>query len=133
VRVFLLALAIIDDVIARADHRLLLLRRASVQRLHRRLTWYLDGCGFQRIGLGSALAYILPGAVVWLGFLMTGAHPTLAGVMLGLLTPVRPIPMREPPLEVVWRVAEELRSSDAVVSNDPHRLEVPLRQLRLAS
>ena len=29
---------------------------------------------------------------VWMGFLMSGIHPTLAGVVLGLLTPARPIP-----------------------------------------
>jgi NhaA family Na+:H+ antiporter len=63
---------------------------------------------------------------------MTGAHPTLAGVVLGLMTPVRPIPMREHPLEVVSRVTEELRTSDAVWAKDPHRLELPLRQLRVA-
>jgi Na+/H+ antiporter NhaA len=40
--------------------------------------------------------------------------------MLGLLTPVLPILMREPPLKVVSRVAEELRSSDAVVSKTLH-------------
>lgn len=88
--------------------------------------------GFQRIGVGSALGYILPGAFVWIGFLTTGAHPTFAGVVLGLMTPVRPIPMREHPLEVVSRVAEELRSSDAVWTKDTHRLELPLRQLRVA-
>src|SRR6185503_12411315 len=53
-------------------------------------------------------------------------------VVLGLMTPVRPIPMREHPLEVVSRVTEELRTSDAVWAKDPHRLELPLRQLRVA-
>jgi NhaA family Na+:H+ antiporter len=31
---------------------------------------------------------VLPGAVVWFGTLRAGVHPTLAGVVLGLLTPV---------------------------------------------
>jgi Na+:H+ antiporter, NhaA family len=88
--------------------------------------------GFQRIGLGSALAYVLPGAGVWIGFLMTGAHPTLAGVVLGLMTPVRSIPLGEHPLEVVSRVLSELRSSNAVATKDTHRLDIPLRQLRVA-
>ena len=87
--------------------------------------------GFQRIGLGSALAYV-PGAVVWTDFQMTGADPTLAGVVLGLMTPVRSIPLREHPLEVVSRAANELRSNDAVATKGTHRLEMPLRQLRVA-
>jgi Na+:H+ antiporter, NhaA family len=42
----------------------------------------------QAVGASSALAYVFPGAVVWLGMLRTGMHPTLSGVLLGLLTPV---------------------------------------------
>jgi NhaA family Na+:H+ antiporter len=42
----------------------------------------------QWLGVQSALAYVLPGAVVWIGMLRAGVHPTLAGVALGLLTPV---------------------------------------------
>ena len=132
VRVFLLALAIIDDVIAVVIIAFFYSGGLQFSGFMVASFGLLVVLGFQRLGLGSALAYILPGAVVWIGFLMTGAHPTLAGVVLGLVTPVRPIPMREPPVEVVSRVAEELRSSDAVVSKDTHRLQVPLRQLRVA-
>jgi len=39
------------------------------------------------LGVQSALAYVLPGAVVWIGLLRGGVHPTLTGVLLGLLTP----------------------------------------------
>ena len=42
----------------------------------------------QAIGVRSALAYALPGAVLWLGLLHSGVHPALTGVVLGLLTPV---------------------------------------------
>jgi NhaA family Na+:H+ antiporter len=42
----------------------------------------------QTLSVQSALAYVLPGAVVWFGTLHAGVHPTLAGVVLGLLTPV---------------------------------------------
>jgi NhaA family Na+:H+ antiporter len=87
--------------------------------------------GFQHIGLGSAVSCVLPGAVVWIGFLMMGAHPTLAGVVLGLMTPVRSMPLREHPLEVVSRVLSELRSTDAVAIKDTHRID-RLRQLRVA-
>jgi len=48
------------------------------------------------------------------------------------MTPVLPIPMREHPIKVVSRVAEELRNGDAGSAKGAHRLERPLRQLRLA-
>ena len=42
----------------------------------------------QALRVQSALAYVLPGALVWIGMLRAGVHPTLTGVVLGLLTPV---------------------------------------------
>jgi NhaA family Na+:H+ antiporter len=132
VRVFLLALAIIDDVIAVLIIAFFYSGGLQFGGFIVVALGVLIAFGFQRIGVGSAFPYILPGAIVWIGFLITGAHPTLAGVVLGLMTPVSSIRMREDPVEVVSRVAEELRQSDAVQSKDAHRLEKPLRQLRVA-
>ena len=62
---------------------------------------------------------------------MTGAHPTLAGVVLGMLTPVVPLRTRERPLDVVMRAAEKLRDHNDK-TNDSHQLAALLKQLRLA-
>lgn len=43
----------------------------------------------------SPLAYLVPGAIVWFGTLRAGIHPTIAGVVLGLLTPVHATPNEE--------------------------------------
>ena len=133
VRIFLLALAIIDDVMAVLTIAFFYSGGLQFSGFVVVSLGILMVLGFQRLGIGLALAYTLPAALVWIGFLMTGAHPTLAGVVLGLMTPVRPIPMREHPLKVVSRVAEELGSSDAVSTRDTHRLELPRRQLRIAN
>jgi NhaA family Na+:H+ antiporter len=45
--------------------------------------------GLQKIGVRAAWAYLLPGVVIWAGVYASGAHPTIAGVLLGLLTPAR--------------------------------------------
>jgi NhaA family Na+:H+ antiporter len=42
------------------------------------------------MGVRLPLAYVVPGAILWGGMLQGGVHPTIAGVLLGLLTPVRP-------------------------------------------
>jgi NhaA family Na+:H+ antiporter len=42
----------------------------------------------QWLRVQPALAYVLPGVIVWFGMLRAGVHPTLTGVLLGLLTPV---------------------------------------------
>lgn len=132
VRIFLLALAIIDDVIA-------VVIIAFFYSGGLDFTGFLiSGLGIvivlmmQRIGVGAALPYVVPAAVTWVGMLMTGAHPTLAGVVLGLMTPVRSRPMRENPVEMVSRVAQKLRDGDAVAEVDGERLVRPLRQLDVA-
>lgn len=132
VRVFLLALAIIDDVVA-------ILIIAAFYSGGLNPTGFVIATlgilmivGLQRIGIGSAFAYVFPGTVVWAGLLMTGAHPTLAGVILGLMTPVVTMATRDAPIDVVCMVADRLRGSGALVGQDSHELAGSLRQLRFA-
>ncbi|MGY8632513.1 Na+/H+ antiporter NhaA [Bradyrhizobium sp. 14AA] len=132
VRVFLLTLAIIDDIIAVLIIALFYTGGLQFSGFAIASIGILAALAFQRIGIGAAPAYVLPGSLVWIGFLMAGIHPTLAGVVLGLMTPVRPLPMREPPLEAVSRVLKQLRSDDAVDMKDSRRLQRPLRDLRVA-
>jgi NhaA family Na+:H+ antiporter len=42
---------------------------------------------FNRIGVRRVPVYVVVGAGIWLAFLKSGIHPTVAGVLLGLLTP----------------------------------------------
>ena len=55
----------------------------------------------QRLRIAQPLAYGLPGALVWFGMLRAGVHPALAGVLLGLLTPVSAAGGGPSPLERV--------------------------------
>lgn len=130
VRVFLLALAIIDDIIAVLVIALFYSGGLDLSGFLVAAIGILAVLGFQRLGIGSASAYGLPGALVWIGLLMTGAHPTLAGVVLGMLTPALPLPTREPPRDLVMHAARALRHPDD--TKGARDLAVPLRQLRLA-
>jgi NhaA family Na+:H+ antiporter len=132
VRVFLLALAIIDDIIAVLIIAIFYTSNLQFEGFAIASAGVFAVLGFQRIGIGSAPLYVLPGTLIWIGFLRAGVHPTLAGVVLGLMTPARATPMREHPLEMASRVLKQLRSSDAVAAKDQRRLEAPLRELRLA-
>ena len=49
----------------------------------------------QKLGVRSPWAYILPGIVIWAGTYVGGVHPTIAGVVIGLCTPIRAWPERE--------------------------------------
>ncbi|RZL12002.1 MAG: Na+/H+ antiporter NhaA [Rubrivivax sp.] len=107
VRVFLLALAIIDDIVAVLIIALFYSGGLQLEGFAVAGAGLLLVIGLQRLGIGSAWAYVVPGAITWAGLLITGAHPTLAGVVLGLMTPVVAIGRRDAAPPVV-RVREAL-------------------------
>ena len=89
-RVFLLALAIADDIGA--------ILVIAVFYSHG-ISWAALGVGAAilagiaamiRLGVRSPNAYLLASLAFWLAMLGSGVHPTLAGVILGGMTPIRP-------------------------------------------
>lgn len=132
VRVLLLALAIIDDIVAvliiaafysaGLDYTGLLIAAVGVL-----MVW-----GLQRMGISNAFAYVVPGIVIWVGLLQTGAHPTLAGVVLGLMTPVLPRRGRERPIDSVVQVIGDLREHAEATTPQPNALAPRLRLLKRA-
>jgi NhaA family Na+:H+ antiporter len=108
IRIFLLALAIVDDIAA-------ILVIALFYSTGLEYTGFAIAAGgillllaLQRVGVGSALVYVIPGSILWFGLLKAGLHPTLAGVALGLMTPVRAMRMREGPVDLARRALAEL-------------------------
>jgi len=90
-KLFLVTIAVVDDVIAIGVI-------AVVYTEGLELAWLalaLAGLGavgvMRRIGFASPLAYLLPALVIWVATLESGIHPTIAGVVLGLMTPATPI------------------------------------------
>ena len=86
-RMLLLTLAIIDDIVA-----ILIIAFAYSSGI-RLAALALAACGafivwaMRRLGIRHALAYILPGGLIWFEMLRSGIHPTLAGVVLGMMAP----------------------------------------------
>ncbi len=130
IRVFLLALAIIDDIIAVLIIAFFYSGGLDYSGFAVAGIGIVLVLGLQRIGIGSAFAYVVPGAIVWTGLLMTGAHPTLAGVVLGLMTPVFSVRMREAPLDMLSRVTGSLTGRDE--PHDTHHMAGELRKIRHA-
>jgi NhaA family Na+:H+ antiporter len=88
-RILLLALAVIDDIGAILVIAIFYTAGIAPAGLA------IAGAGvagvlvLRAIGVRSLVAYAGPGLIVWIGLFHAGVHPTLAGVLLGLLTPVR--------------------------------------------
>jgi NhaA family Na+:H+ antiporter len=112
-KILLLTLAIVDDIGA-------ILVIAIAYTTDASLTFvalgtagfgfvYLLAC----IGVRSVPIYTFAGAAIWLAFYKSGIHPTVAGVVIGLLTPARPWFAESSLIQVVERVAERLRADHA--------------------
>jgi Na+:H+ antiporter, NhaA family len=127
VRILLLALAIIDDIAAILAIALFYSSGIKVAGLAIALVGVFGVWGFHRLTIRSALAYTLPGAVLWFGLLAAGVHPTLAGVVLGLLTPVVPLAGRENALRVAGQALKSIGRQEN--SRDSHELMRPYREL----
>lgn len=132
VRILLLALAIIDDIIAILIIAIFYSGGLALSGFFIALLGLFLVFLLQFLGVGSALAYIVPGAILWVGLLQTGAHPTLAGVVLGMVTPVRSIRWREAPLNAASRALGEIRTKMSRGSSSPDALASPLQKLQVA-
>ena len=86
-RSFLLALAVIDDIGA-------ILIIALIYSTGVNFSWIAAGAiaiatihTFKKLGSNSTFVYVLLGVALWYCMYKSGVHPTLAGVILGLMTP----------------------------------------------
>jgi len=86
-RSFLLALAVIDDIGA-------ILIIALIYSTGVNFSWIAAGAiaiatihTFKKLGATSTFVYVLLGVALWYCMYKSGVHPTLAGVVLGLMTP----------------------------------------------
>lgn len=91
-RAFLLALAVIDDIGA-------ILIIAFVYSSGVLFSWLIAGVIaiatvllLQKVRVNSSFVYVVVGAALWFALYNSGVHPTLAGVILGLLSPDIPKP-----------------------------------------
>ena len=106
-RLFVLALAIVDDIGAILVIALYYSGGPQVLALAMAVLFLGAVVASRLLGLRAVPIYALLGVGLWIALREAGIHPTLAGVVLGLLTPVVPF---QPPAGVSWvarRVADE--------------------------
>ena len=88
-RVLLLAVAVIDDLGAIVVIALFYSSGIAVNGLIVAALGFAGIFAMQRLGVRAKLAYIAPSIIAWAGVYAAGIHPTVAGVVVGLVTPVR--------------------------------------------
>lgn len=86
-KIFLLALAIVDDIGAILVIALVYSDSPDLTMLALAAGGFVLTYCFNRLGVRTVSIYVIIGAGIWLAVLQSGIHPTIAGVLLGLLTP----------------------------------------------
>jgi NhaA family Na+:H+ antiporter len=89
-RTFLLGLAVIDDIGAILIIAFIYSSGVAISWLFAAAVTVIVIALVKKFGLRNTYIYVLLGAALWYAFYRTGIHPTLAGVVLGLLTPNTP-------------------------------------------
>lgn len=91
IRLLLLSIAIIDDVIAILIIAIFYSEGLSFIWVLLSLVAFAVVLLMQRGGVVKIWPYWLIGIVVWVAVLSSGVHATIAGVILGLMTPAQPV------------------------------------------
>jgi NhaA family Na+:H+ antiporter len=111
-KVLLLTLAIVDDLGA-----VLVIALVFTETIHWSalaaacagllVAWMMRASGVRQVSL-----YVIMGAAIWLSVLKAGVHPTVAGVLLGLMTPARPWVDHARLAEIMETTVTHLRTGD---------------------
>jgi Na+:H+ antiporter, NhaA family len=88
-KVFLLALAIVDDLGAVLVIALFYSENLSIGSLLLSFLVWACALAYGRAGGGKALAFALLGLMMWYFMLKSGVHATIAGVLMALAVPLR--------------------------------------------
>jgi NhaA family Na+:H+ antiporter len=129
-RAMLLALAIIDDIAAIIIIGLFYSSGVSLAALGVAALGLAIAILFQRLGIRTAWFYLIPGFVTWLGMLKAGVHPAIAGVLLGLITPVAHRYFVGNALDRAAGALSRFGERTGRRERDPHHLAEPLHELR---
>ena len=131
-KLFLLALAIVDDIGAIVVIALFYGQGGRTAMLLVAAGAFVAAVVLRRMGVTSFAAYVLLGVVVWWALHEAGVHATIAGVAMGLLAPAKPFVQSElidigeladvSTVEHAMESAHIARSSISVVEWLEHRL-----------
>ena len=145
IKVFLTALAIVDDIVAVLVIALFYTSEISWGALGVGGIFLVALIVANLIGVGRTLVYALLGVGLWLCFLLSGVHATIAGVLLALTVPaisfINPGAFLERSRYILDRFEKAGENGENVLSNEErqaalhalnnaaYKLEPPLHEL----
>lgn len=130
-KIFLLTLAIVDDIIAVLVIALFYSGQIKLVWLAAAIAGIFMVVALNRLGVRTATGYLLVGAGIWLCTLKSGVHPTISGVVLGLLTPASPLISRESLRQTLKKAIDRIGGGATVA--DSVRLRDVVEEVDFAS
>jgi NhaA family Na+:H+ antiporter len=127
VRIFLLALAIADDIGAILVVAIFYAEGLSLGALGIALLLLGVIVAMRQAGVRGAAAYFLVGTLFWVAVLKSGFHATIAGVMLGVLAPASAYFSKTTFAESVGALVARFR--EAITEGDEEKAEMVLGQV----
>ena len=122
-KIFLLALAIADDIGAILVIALFYSSNIAWTSIGAAAAGLAIVAGMNRLGVRSIGVYTFAGIGIWLSMFYSGVHPTVAGVILGLMTPGRAWVPGESLVELLMRTVDRLDGQiERTGSHDHQRL-----------
>ena len=131
-RILLLALAIIDDVGAILVIAIFYSTNFAVMGLVVIAAGMAVLIGFRSLGIRPGVIYFLPLMIIWAGLYQAGIHPTIAGVIVGMSTPVKPWLDRDQFLFIARNAVDEFQQETSKQRWSEDDLLKPLRRLTMA-
>jgi NhaA family Na+:H+ antiporter len=116
-KIFILSLAIVDDLGAILIIAAVYSTNISVGALALGFLGLGVIVFLNRLGVRRVPVYVFVGGLIWLAFLTSGVHPTIAGVLLGLLTPASAWIGNQAFLEVLSELPNRLKSSEVQLTS----------------
>ena len=116
-RVFLTALAIVDDIGAIVVIALFYTDSISIWSLVAGGVLVLVSVAANRAGVRNAVVYFIIGTLAWLAFLKSGIHATLAAVLMAMTIPARTRINGEALLSRMQGLMEQLRAQNLPADN----------------
>lgn len=108
-KVFVLSLAILDDILAVMVIAIFFSGQLQAMWLIGAAAGFAITTLLNRLGVRRVSVYVLVGVAIWFCTLKSGIHPTVAGALLGLLTPASAWVGTATLLEVIERVVGRLK------------------------
>ncbi len=119
-KVFLVTLAIVDDLGAILVIAVFYTETIHVLPLALGFVGLACMFGMQKAGVRKVWPYVVFGILIWLGFLKSGVHATIAGVLIGIMTPAMALYKTEHFWERLQKFVKKNRGEGPAI--DPNEL-----------